>query len=96
MMVRPGAPARLCAILTQGHDHVAAEGARLLLRLWLPACARTGQPPWQLPAAPSGGFQIAAGDSPRPVTSVQDEAASSTAKSVILSQAGRSVSSAFL
>ena len=36
------------AALTCGHEHVAAEAARLLTRLWAPAAARKGAPTWTL------------------------------------------------
>jgi hypothetical protein len=46
--VSAGSTARLFAALTCGEDHVAAEGLRLLVRLWAPAAARIGRGPWQM------------------------------------------------
>ena len=42
-----GAPSRVFAALSCGHDHVSAEAARLLVRLWNPAAAFTGGPTWR-------------------------------------------------
>lgn len=44
----PGALGRLWACLGCGADHIVAEGARLLVRLFAPAPARHGAPPWRL------------------------------------------------
>lgn len=44
----PGALGRLWACLGCGADHIVAEGARLLVRLFAPASARHGAPPWRL------------------------------------------------
>lgn len=44
----PGALGRLWACLGCGSDHIVAEGARLLVRLFAPAPARHGAPSWRL------------------------------------------------
>jgi len=44
----PGALPRVWACLACGAEHVVAEGARLLQRLFAPAPARNGAPPWRL------------------------------------------------
>ena len=41
-----GGAGRIFAALMSGHDHVAAEAARLLLRFFAPAAARAGMGPW--------------------------------------------------
>lgn len=40
--------------MTCGQEHVEAEALRLLTRLWAPACARSGQGPWELPKVGPG------------------------------------------
>lgn len=41
-----GGAGRIFAALLSGHDHVAAEAARLLLRFFAPSAARAGAGPW--------------------------------------------------
>lgn len=48
LLSAPGALPRVWACLGCGCDHVAMEGARLLVRLFAPAPARHGAPPWRL------------------------------------------------
>lgn len=47
-MLDAGAPSRVFAALSCGQEHVSAEAARLLVRLWNPAAAFTGCPTWRL------------------------------------------------
>ena len=75
---------RVFAALMSGHDHVAAEAARLLTRLWAPAAGRSGTGPWIMPKA--AGSQ---GIDPSGVNSADDNQAAHSAKSVSLSQPGR-------
>ena len=49
-----GAVHRIFAAMICGQDHVEAEALRLLTRLWAPACARSGQGPWELPKIGAG------------------------------------------
>jgi DnaJ family protein C protein 13 len=56
-----GGAGRIFAALTSGHDHVAAEAARLLLRFFSPAAASQGAGPWVDAAAASGGEAAEAG-----------------------------------
>ncbi|KAK9809260.1 hypothetical protein WJX72_012293 [[Myrmecia] bisecta] len=82
--------ARIFAALTCGHDHVAAEAARLLTRLWAPAAARCGAGPWQLAAGRGGGAGMTSGmEDPQNTNSVEDNASARAAKSVCLSAHGR-------
>jgi DnaJ family protein C protein 13 len=46
LLATPGFVPRLWAALGSASDHVVAEAARLLVRLWAPMAARTGCPPW--------------------------------------------------
>lgn len=48
LLSAPTALARVWACLACGSDHVVAEGARLLVRLFAPAPARHGAAPWRL------------------------------------------------
>lgn len=48
IMSAPAALARVWSCLGCGSEHVVAEGARLLVRLFAPAPARHGAPPWRL------------------------------------------------
>lgn len=48
IVAAPGGCARVFAALLCGHDHVACEAGRLLLRLMAPASARQGAPPCRL------------------------------------------------
>ncbi|KAF8069423.1 GRV2 [Scenedesmus sp. PABB004] len=60
VLAAPVALARVWACLACGSEHVAAEAARLLVRLFAPAPARHGAPPWRLlrGAAPLGGEEL--------------------------------------
>jgi DnaJ family protein C protein 13 len=66
-----GGSGRIFAALLSRHDHVATEAARLLLRLFAPAAARSGAAPW-------GGDATA----PAPANSAEERAAARAAKSV--------------
>lgn len=74
-----GGAGRVFAALQSGHDHVAAEAARLLLRLFAPAAARAGAGPWTT-AAGAGSDGAAA--NPLAVNSPEEESAARAAKSV--------------
>lgn len=47
IVAAPGGCARVFVAMLSGHEHVAAEAARLLLRLFAPAAARIGAIPWR-------------------------------------------------
>lgn len=55
-----GGAGRIFAALLSGHDHVAAEAARLLLRFFAPSAARAGASPW------AGGLRGSKGSSHGP------------------------------
>ena len=71
-----GGAGRIFAALLSSHDHVAAEAARLLLRFFAPAAARTGVGPWAGEAG-SGSAAAPLGD-----PSEEEAAAAHAAKSV--------------
>jgi DnaJ family protein C protein 13 len=54
-----GGAGRVFAALMAGHDHVAAEAARLLLRFFAPSAARAGAGPWAAPPGGGGGGEPA-------------------------------------
>ncbi|KAK9822709.1 hypothetical protein WJX81_005943 [Elliptochloris bilobata] len=85
IVATPGSLARVFAALACGHDGVAGEAARLLTRLWAPAAARTGQPPWALPR-PLGGGEAA---DPHTLNSLEDSIAARAAKTACLAPPGR-------
>jgi DnaJ family protein C protein 13 len=66
-----GGLGRVFAALACGHDHAAAEAARLLARLFAPAAARAGGVPWR--AGP--------GEAPPPAETSEERAAARAAKS---------------
>lgn len=55
-----GGSGRIFAALLSGHDHVAAEAARLLLRFFAPQAARSGAGPWAAAAAGAAAGEAAA------------------------------------
>ena len=71
-----GGAGRIFAALLSGHDHVAAEAARLLLRFFAPAAARAGVGPW---AGEAGAGSAAA---PPNEPNEEEAAAAHSAKSV--------------
>lgn len=87
-----GGSGRIFASLMSGHDHVAAESARLLLRFFSPAAARAGAGPWTaLP--PGGGGEVGGSGGTAVAAEVgEDEAAAvHSAKSVCFISHSRSV-----
>lgn len=72
-----GGAGRIFAALLSGHDHVAAEAARLLLRFFAPSAARAGVGPW---AGEAGAGSAAA--APQSETNEEEAAAAHSAKSV--------------
>lgn len=67
-----------------GHNHVAAESARLLLRLFAPAAGRGGSSPWNLPKTEGVSARGEAINNP------EDAAIAQQAKMAALRQPGRS------
>lgn len=80
-----GVMARIFFGVSCGQDHVAAEAARLLLRLFMPAAGRAGSPPWNLPK-PEGSLAKGEASSNTP----EDTAMAQQAKVAALRQPGRS------
>lgn len=81
---------RIFASMTCGHEHVTAEALRLLIRLWVPSCARSGHGPWMLPRAGPSSAGADYGDIQAQLVSVDVAAAARQAKSICLVPAGRS------
>lgn len=82
-----GSLARIFAALEMSHEHIAAEAARLLTRLWAPAAGRSGAGPWTLPSSIAA---LTATADPATINSADDTQAAHAAKSAALSQLGRS------
>ena len=80
LLCAPDGIARVFSALLCGHDHVATEAARLLVRLWAPGAGRIGAGPWKLTRA-------ACIDEAEPVTmnSAEDNQNARSAKSICLS-----------
>jgi len=62
LLATPGAVPRAFAALACGADHVTAEAARLLARLWAPGLSRRGAAPWRVGRG-GGGTGAAGGGS---------------------------------
>ncbi len=82
-----GAVPRIFAAMTCGQEHIEAEALRLLTRLWAPACARSGQGPWELPKAGAG--LVEASDLQAQMAGYDFSAAGRQAKSLCLVPTGR-------
>ena len=78
---------RFFGALRSDHDHIAAESARLLTRLWAPFAGRTGCSPWILPKQTSF-----AGSQSEIVFGADDSQAAHHAKSTMLKQHSRYLS----
>ncbi|GMH45130.1 hypothetical protein BSKO_13087 [Bryopsis sp. KO-2023] len=72
--------ARIYNALMCGHDHVAAEAARLLVRMWAPAASRAGSGPWKL----SRGLHTEDSES-APSNTPEENQSARSAKSICLS-----------
>lgn len=79
-----GSTARIFAALTCGHEHVTAEAARLLTRLWAPRAGRRGAPTWIL----TKGSRSQEEDGGQ-LSSMEDPITAKQAKSICLGPAGR-------
>lgn len=85
-----GAVQRIFAAMTCGQEHVEAEALRLLTRLWAPACARSGQGPWELPRVGPGRAGAAeAADMQSQMAGYDAGSAGRQAKSLCLVPTGR-------
>ncbi|KAK9868448.1 hypothetical protein WJX84_004951 [Apatococcus fuscideae] len=84
-----GAPSRVFAALSCGQEHVSAEAARLLVRLWNPAAAFTGCPTWRLGGRASTSALHR--DNPDAVNTAAELAAARSAKVQCLSGHARCV-----
>ena len=80
-----GSTERIFAALNSGHEHMVAEAARLLTRIWAPATAGLGVGPWYLPR---GGLHASDSD-PRPSAPPDAVTGARAAKSACLQPPGR-------
>lgn len=75
---------RLLAGIKSDHDHIAAECARLITRLWAPVAGRTGCCPWIMPKTNDSISALT-----ESLNSADDNQAAHHAKSSMLKQSGR-------
>lgn len=84
LLCAPDGIARVFSALLCGHDHVATEAARLLVRLWAPGPGRFGAGPWKLTRA-----AFSDESDPSATNSAEDNQNARSAKSICLSPISR-------
>eukprot|EP00210_Caulerpa_lentillifera_P007523 g7188.t1 len=80
LMYTPDGIPRVFSALLCGHDHVATEAARFLVRLWAPSQARIGAGPWKL----TRGMHLEDSDHGVITNSAEDQQNARSAKSICL------------